>query len=118
MSFYLFKERTEEMATEFIRYEMSCFIGTDEDMKNRILDEAEISVDTAFELIENNARLLVQIIAVLNEYDVPGIKAVQFYYRLKVDELYDDVFETYMHEKQEALEVRFPTDISGNIMSF
>jgi hypothetical protein len=117
MSFNLLVDEIEEQAISYIRHEIDCS-DCSEDMKERILEEADLCIEDCYDMIHNNARLLIQLITVLDEYEVQGIEAVQFYFKLKVEELYDEVFEAYMVEKQEALEVRFPTDISSNIMEY
>jgi hypothetical protein len=90
-----FKEAVKTIATDYIRYEIDCHVGNyDDDMKERILDEAELSRDACYGLIHNSG-LNYQTIAILDEWENDEIN---IYYKTNVSELYDHVYEIKMDE--------------------
>jgi hypothetical protein len=90
-----FKEAVKTIATDYIRYEIDCYVGNyDDKMKERILDEAELSFDACYGLIHKSG-LYGQTQDILYEL---GIEALNIYYRTNVSEMYDHVYEIKMNE--------------------
>jgi hypothetical protein len=90
-----FKEVVKTIATDYIRYEIDCHVGNyDDAMKERILDEADLSREDCYILIHKSG-LYGQTIDILYEL---GIEAINIYYRTNVSELYDHVYEIKMDE--------------------
>ena len=93
-----FKEAVKTIATDYIRYEIDCYVGNyDDKMKERILDEAELSLNACSGLILTSG-LYGQTIELLYEL---GIDAINTYYKTRVSELYDHVYEIKMDEMYE-----------------
>jgi hypothetical protein len=93
-----FKKAVKTLATEYIRYEIECHVGNDDDeMKKRILDEAELSRDACYALIHNSG-FSFNLISELDEWDN---EAINTFYKIEVDGLYDHVYEIKMEELYE-----------------
>jgi hypothetical protein len=82
-----FEEVIETLATEYIQYEMECNVGDHDNMKTRILDEAELT-DAAYRELSTLAYRC-------DLFDDSEFKPINTYYRIKVEDIYDKVYKIF-----------------------